>query len=227
MRKLVIFGLKDVARIAARVFAVDGGYDVVAFTADREYWESDTVDGHPVVDYASLAETHPPETHDLFVGISYGNMNRNRSHVTARARAAGYTLGRYISPRASVWADTVGDNVLIMENVVIQPFCTVGNNVFIWPSTVVVHHTVVGPDCYIGPLAFIGGNCTIGEGSVIGPQSIIASQHAVGARNFIGAGSRIYTDTSDDALYVGPGSKPARVTTDRMPLALARRLFNQ
>lgn len=225
-KPLVIFGTKDVAQVAACYFDAGSDYRVAAFTVDARYLEEERLLGRPVVPWERLPEIFPPESHPLFVAVSYGAFNRNRQHLIARAKQAGYRLASYVSDRATVTGAVLGDNLLITESVSVQPFSRIGDGTFLWPHTVVAHHAVVGECGYIGPHAFVGGNAVVGEGCVIGPHATLASCRRVGSHCFLGAGTRIFTNLGDGALVLEPGSRAAPYTTATAPKVIADRLFN-
>src|ERR1700730_16001278 len=116
MRKLVIFGTRQIAEVCSYYFEHDSAYQVIAFTVDGSFLDATQFRGLPVVAWEDVAKLFPPGEHDLFVAIGYGKMNKLRAEKFAEAKARGYTLARYVSSKAFTWPDlTVGENTFVME----------------------------------------------------------------------------------------------------------------
>ena len=62
------------------------------------------------------------------------------------AKALGYTLASYVSPRAVWWPQTtaIGENCFIQELNNIQPQVKLGDDVFLWAGNHIGHHSVIG-----------------------------------------------------------------------------------
>ena len=101
MSDVVLFGLGDFARVARVYLDVDSAHRVVAFTANERYIESDELDGLPVVPFESLAESHPPERHPMFVAIGFSGVNRARREVYEECKERGYELITYVNSKAT------------------------------------------------------------------------------------------------------------------------------
>jgi sugar O-acyltransferase (sialic acid O-acetyltransferase NeuD family) len=217
MRDVVIFGMGQVAEVIWHYLTEEGGRNVVAFTVDAEFRTADEVFGVPVVDFETVQEKHPPATHEMFVAVSFKGVNKLREAKVAEAEAKGYTLASHVSPHATVWSKFVAQpNTIIMENNVIQPFVTVGRNVIMWSGNHIGHHTRIGDNCFIASHAVVSGNCEIGPGTFIGVNATLRDNITIGARNVIGAGALILKSSEDNAVFIGPATEPAKVTSDRL-----------
>ena len=189
----------------------------MAFTVDAAFRTADEVFGLPVVNFEDVAERYPPDTHEMFVAISFKGVNKAREAKVAEAEAKGYTLTSHVSPHATVWSKFVANpNTIIMENNVIQPFVTVGRNVIMWSGNHIGHHSRIGDNCFIASHAVISGNCQIGPGTFIGVNATLRDNITIGARNVIGAGTLILQSSPDNAVFIGPATEASRVTSDRL-----------
>src|SRR5687768_15554885 len=101
MAKIVIFGAGDIAKLAHHYFTTDSEHEVVAFTVDHAYRESDEMLGLPVVDFEQVRELYPPRAFGMFIGLSYTQLNRARAEKYHAAKELGYSLVSYISSRCS------------------------------------------------------------------------------------------------------------------------------
>ena len=154
MDKVVLFGNGQIASVVYYYLTYDSPYEVVGFTVDRSHIQEESLFGLPIVPFEDVQSIFPPDEYKMFVSISYRQVNKLRAAKYYEAKEKGYRLISYISSKASIWTGLViGDNCLIMENNVIQPFVEVGNNVIIWSGNHIGHHTVIKDHCFL-PLMF-------------------------------------------------------------------------
>lgn len=209
MKPVVVFGLGDFARIAAVYLDADSPHEVVAFTADAERIDAPELLGRPVVPFETLAETHPPETHSMFVAIGFSGVNSARATVYERAKAAGYELVSYVSSQAMLVADVpIGDNCFVFESNVIQPFVRIGNDVILWSGNHVGHHSTIEDHVFVASHAVISGNVTVGASSFVGVNATIRDGVTIAPRCVIGAGALIMGDTEEGGVYAVKGTEP-------------------
>lgn len=216
-RPIVIFGTGELAQLALFYFTHDSPRNVVAFTMNRSYVTDHEFQGLPLVAFEDIERHYAPERFDLFVAIGYTALNSMRAQRCAEAKARGYCLATYISSRASTWPDlAVGENCLIMEGNVLQPFVRVGNNVIMFCSSVVSHHVEIGDNCFIGSEATICGGVRIGANSFIGANATIREHLRIGEDCIIGAGALILSDTAAGSGYLGSATADSGIPSRRL-----------
>ena len=216
-RRLVVFGAKQIAEVCAFYFDHDSGYEVVAFTVDGEFLEAGTCAGRPVVSFEEIASAYPPESHDLFVAVSYQKMNRVRAEKCAAAHALGYTLARYVSSKAITWPTlSVGENTFVMEANVVQPFATIGSNTIVWSGNHIGHHSRIGDHCFLASHIVVSGGVAIGNHCFIGVNATLRDGISVADRCLIGAGATLLNDTKPDEVYAAAATEPSRVPSSRV-----------
>lgn len=184
MDKVVIFGIGDNAELAKYYFENDSKYEVVAFTVDKEYETNELFHGLPVVSFENLEEYYSPEEVMLFIAIGYTNMNEIREIKYLDGKKRGYKFANYLSSRANILTDKIGENNFILEDNTIQPYVEIGNNCFI------TSHVVISGRCIIEDNCFLGVNCTIRD------------QTRIGYKSLIGAGAWISEDTEEYGVYL-------------------------
>lgn len=208
MKKLVIFGNSQMAELVHFYFRKDSDYKIGSFCVDAEYLKESTFLGLPVIAAEEIQKSCPPADYDCFVALSYAKLNQVRKLKYQEIKNKGYTLARYICSKAHYWNENeIGDNTLILEDVIIQPFVKIGSNVFIWSGNHIGHHTTVGSHTFITSHVVIGGGATIGEECFIGINATIRDHISIGDRCIIGAGASIMKNTEPDGLYVSPSTK--------------------
>lgn len=206
--RLIIFGTGELAEVAEFYFQRDSSYEVVAFTATADAVGAREFHGKPLVAFETLATTHPPGDHELFIAVGYSKMNRLRADFFTAAKTMGYRCATYLSSRATHWGDTtIGENCFILEDNTLQPFVTIGDDVVLWSGNHVGHHSTIGSHCFVTSYVVISGYCRIGAYSFIGVNATITENTAVGERNLIGPSSLIQKDTGPDEAYIAERTK--------------------
>jgi sugar O-acyltransferase (sialic acid O-acetyltransferase NeuD family) len=211
-RKLIIIGDSAFAEIACEYFVVDTNYEVVAFSVESPYLTRDQLQGLPVVAFETLDQRYSPIDHDVFVAITYTQLNRLRARFVSMAKARGYSLASYISPRAFLWRNVeVGEHCFVFEDNTLQPFVKIGDNVVLWSGNHIGHHSVVRSNCFISSHVVISGFCDIGENSFLGVNCTLANNVTISKDNWIGLGVTITRNTEPNQLFKGEQPEPAKV----------------
>ena len=208
-KDLIIFGVGDYARIAHTYLERDSDHRTVAFTVNREYIADDHLHGVPVVAFETLAQSHPPERHDMLVAAGFSGVNSLRTRIYEETKALGYEHISYMNSKAMQWGDVeIGDNTFIFEANVLQPNVRIGNNVVLWSGNHIGHDTTIGDHCFIASHAVISGNVTIGHSCFIGVNATFRDGVTVAPRCVIGAGALIMKDTEEGAVHAVRGTPP-------------------
>ena len=217
--KLVLFGTGDIARLAHVYFSTDSEHEVVAFTVDREYCDSDRFRDLPLVPFDEVVKRYPPPAHAMFIAVSYAQMNRVRMEKYAAAKAKGYQLPSYVSSRCTYLSEhSVGDNCFILEDNTIQPFVRIGNNVTLWSGNHIGHDAVIEDHCFLASQIVVSGRVRIGQACFIGVNATLRNAIAIAPRTLIGAGAVIMKDTEEGAVYLAPRPTVAEKRSDEIQL---------
>lgn len=219
MKKLVIFGAGDIARLAHHYFTHDSPHEVAAFVVDRAFRQGDTFQGLPLIDAEDVTNRYPPSDYDMFVAMSYAKMNAVRAGKYASMKAAGYRLVSYVSSRCSYLSQTPpGDNCFILEDNTVQPFVTIGNNVTLWSGNHIGHDVTIEDHCFITSHVVISGWVRIGTRSFIGVNATLRNSITIAAETLIGAGAIIMKDTKPKQVYLPERAKLFSKSSDEIEL---------
>jgi sugar O-acyltransferase (sialic acid O-acetyltransferase NeuD family) len=208
VKKLIIFGLSNIAECAYEYFTHDSNYEVCAFSVDANYIDDTKKElfGLPIVALEDIVNLYPPQQHDIFVAVGSQKLNRLRTEKAKEVQNLGYGLASYISSRTFIWPNVeIGEHAFIQEDNTIQPFVKIGSNVVLWAGNHIGHASVIEDNCFITSHVVISGHCYIGKNSFIGVNAALADTVKVGSDNFIGMGVNIVRNTKDDQVY-----KPAK-----------------
>lgn len=205
--RLVIYGIGPLGRLMHYYFSCASDYTVAAFCADRAFLLAEEFCGLPALAFEDLAQSHPPADFHLFVAIGYKRM-RDRQRLFERAKAAGYTLANFTSPRAAIHPPCeLGENNVFMDQVLIEPFATIGDNNIFWSGTIVSHDCVVGSHNYLSAKVILGGRSKLADGCFLGNGACTINDIDVGPEAMLLSGAYALRDCTAFTKYLG---NPAR-----------------
>lgn len=204
MSKVIIFGLQDYAELALFYLEKDSTHKVVAFCVNKEYIPEDQqFHGYPVLAFEDVEQTHLPKDFCFFAPMSPKNMNRDREHVFNEIRAKGYKMISYISSKATVFNNEIGENCFILENNTLQPFTRIGNNVVLWSGNHLGHHSHINDHVTFTSHVVMSGHCEIGAYSFLGVNSTLRECTRLGEGSFIAMASAVMKNTEPWSVYRG------------------------
>ncbi len=217
MNKLILFGNGRYAESVYYALSCDSPFEVAAFTVDAAYLTQATLAGLPVVPFENVEAVFPPDEYDMLVPLSFQRLNRLREEKYNQAKAKGYALVNFISPRAVTMPGLViADNCIVSENASIGACVEIGRNVSVGPNVVIGHHAVIKDHCFIAPGAIILGSVTVGPYSLIGANATVKEKGVIAADSLIGAGVTITTDTREKGVYFGPEAVLLNKSSDEL-----------
>lgn len=203
-KKLIIFGLEEIANVAHEYFTYDSEYEVVAFSVNKEYITSSEFKGCPVVPLEELIVIYPPSDYFVFVAMYSSQLNRNRAKIYNKIKEMGYRLANYISSKCFVWHNVeIGENCFILEDNTLQPFVKIGNNVTLWSGNHIGHSAKIRDNSFISSHVVISGFCEIGKNCFIGVNSAIANNVKIADDNYIAMSTSVNSDTKENQLLTG------------------------
>jgi sugar O-acyltransferase (sialic acid O-acetyltransferase NeuD family) len=207
--KVIIFGIQDYGELAYFYLSNDSAYEVVAFCVNEAYLPADGYyKGVPVVPFENIEEKYPTNEFFFFAPLSPKNMNQVREKIYNEIKKKGYELISYVSSRATVFNNEIGDNCFILEDNTIQPFTKIGNNVVLWSGNHLGHHSEIRDHVTFTSHVVMSGHCIIGENSFLGVNATLRDGITIGKGTLIGMAACITKDTEDWGVYVGnPGKK--------------------
>lgn len=216
-RKIVVFGLGDIAELADFYFENDSGYEVAAFTVDGDYVKSCEFRGRPVVPFEKMSAEFPPEDFEFFAAVSYSKLNRLRREKVSAAQAMGYRAVSYLSSRATVFPGfELRSNNFILEDNTIQPFAKIGSNVTLWSGNHIGHHSVIEDDVFLASHVVVSGGVRIGAGSFVGVNVTIRDHVTIGKQCVLGAGALVLEDLPDYTVVAPRGTERSPVPSTRL-----------
>ena len=217
MTQIVVFGIGQWAELAHFYLTHDSPHEVVAFTVDRDYYDSNSYKGLPVVLFDEVEKRFPPSQFQMFIPVSFKQMNHVRADKYYAAKERGYQLVSYVSSKATTFPDFVcGENCFILEDNTIQPFVKIGNNVVMWSGNHIGHHTVIKDHVMITSHVVISGACIVEPFCFFGVNATVRDETTVARETLVGMGSTIVKDTQEFEVYKAGGTRPTGFRSDQV-----------
>ena len=219
MASVVIFGAGDIAKLAHFYFSRDTEHRVVGFTVDAAFRRQPTMAGLPLVDFETVERDFPPAECQMFVALSYAEMNQLRARKYSEAKSRGYTLASYVSSRCTNLAEhPFGDNCFILEDNTIQPFVRIGSNVTLWSGNHIGHDSIIEDHVFVSSHVVISGHVRVGAYSFLGVNATIRNGIVIAPQSLIGAGAVVMADTDERGAYVQRPATRLDKTSDQVKL---------
>lgn len=204
MKAVVIVGAGETADIAYEYFTCDSVRQVVAFAVESAFRQESVRHGLPVINFEEITALYPPETHEVFIAVSYVHLNRLRERLFDSVKALGYRCATYVSSKAFVWRTAqIGENCMVFENNVIQHGVRIEDNVILWSGNHVGHQSVIRRSAYIASHAVVSGYCDIGPRCFIGVNSTIVENTRIAEDCLIAAAAVVTKNTKPFGIYQG------------------------
>lgn len=217
MANVVIFGIKDFSELAHYYLEHDSPHKVVAFSVNRDYLpEGSIFRGLPVVAFEEVQKIYPPSDYLFFAPMSPTKMNRVRADVYKAIKEKGYSLISYVSSKATIFDNQIGDNCFILEDNTIQPFTTIGNNVVLWSGNHIGHHSVIHDHVTFTSHVVMSGHCDIGSFSFFGVNSTLRDGLKIAEGSFVAMAAAVVEDTEPWGVYKGNPAVKSNVPSTKI-----------
>lgn len=219
-QKVVIFGTNSLAANALAFYKEDDEHEVVALTVTADCYTDTHFYGYPVVFFEELTEKYPSSEYKVFVAVGYSDLNRARERVMGIVKEAGYELASCISPKANVYAESLGENVYIYPGCTVEPYVKIGDGVVICSNTYIAHFCQISDYTYISGGTTIAGTSSIGHHSIIGCNSTVGANISLGEFNFLGDGALVCHSTEPQSVYIPQQTQVGPLKAEKMKVML-------
>jgi sugar O-acyltransferase (sialic acid O-acetyltransferase NeuD family) len=217
VQKVVLFGNGQMTSMIHFYLSHDSTFQVVAFTVDGDQIKETTLFGLPVIAFEEIENRYPPDEVDMSIPISYRRVNQLRAEKYGQAKEKGYRLINYVSSKATIWPDlTMGDNCIVLEGCIVQPFAEIGNDVIMGCNSLVGHHSVISDHCFLAPGSVTLGNVRVGSYCFLGANSTVRDGVTLSGECVVGAGVTIGRNTKDREVYIDGQTDPLAKRSDEL-----------
>ena len=205
MGKVIIFGNTQSAELALYYLQNDSEHEVAGFTVEEQYIKEPEFHGLPLVPFETVEQQFSPSEYLFFAPMTAAGMNQVRARVYEQGLEKGYKYISYISSRATVLTDKIGENCFILEDNTIQPFVKIGNDVVLWSGNHIGHHSEIKDHVYFTSHVVLSGRCVVGEYSFFGVNATIRDGCTLGEGTLVAMGANI-TKAKTDSWSIWKGN---------------------
>ena len=208
MAKIIIFGIQDFAELAYYYLKNDSEHEVVAFCVNEKYLPEHCYFYElPIIAFETIEKTYPAKQYSFFAPMSPQKMNKLRQEIYDNIKFKGYNLISYISSKATLFDNSIGDNCFILENNTIQPFTTIGNNVILWSGNHIGHHSIIKDHVMFTSQVVLSGHCIVNQYCTLGVNSTIRDGLTLAEGTFVAMGACVIKNTDPWSIYKGNPAK--------------------
>jgi sugar O-acyltransferase (sialic acid O-acetyltransferase NeuD family) len=215
-KKIIFFGIGNLTDVVFYYFKKLHYAEVAAFTVDENFMSTDSHLELPLINFKEIEKYFPPNAYELLIPLSPNKMNKLRENKFTEAKLKGYTLANFIHPSVLYESVDIGENNIIFENVILQPFSKIGNNNVIWSSSYIGHHVVIGDNNWVSAGTVIGGESIIKNNCFIGINTALKNNLILENETFIGMGLNINRNTKLKEVFTGESLTAHKITSDRL-----------
>jgi sugar O-acyltransferase (sialic acid O-acetyltransferase NeuD family) len=213
MADVVIFGIGDYAEQAHYYLSTDSPHRVVGFSVTSEWRKESRFHDLPLVPFEEIDKAFPPSEVSFFLPMSGRRMNRDRERFYKEAKSKGYSLISYVSSRAILCDNKIGENCFIFEGANLQPFAEVGDDSIVWCQTHVGHHSLIGDHVFISAGVTVSGRCRIGPYCYLSAHALIDANVTLAEGTLAALASVITRDTTPWGIYTGQPARRRKVSS--------------
>ncbi len=219
MAKVIIFGNTLSAELAHYYLTNDSEHQVVAFSVHEQYLNSppepeSNRPNIPMVAFENIESIYPPNEYQFFAPLTEKNMNRFRAGVYDQIKEKGYKMISYISSKATVLTDKIGDNCFILEDNTIQPFVTIGNNCVLWSGNHIGHHGTIGNHVFFTSHVVLSGRCIVGDYCFFGVNATIRDHSIIAEGTLVAMGSNLTKQKTEPwSIWKGNPAEASKISS--------------
>lgn len=203
MKRLIIYGLGDFAKLVRHLAESNNEYSVIGFCADAEFINQDKHLGLPVFPFDAVRDGCIENDAELIVAAGYKSMI-SREKMFERAKSTNLKIASLISKHAHVDATAkIGENTIIFPGAQVEPWVNIGKNCVIWTSAVLCHDSSIADHCFLAAQSLVGGRAKIGNRSFLGFNSTVLQDISIGNDCLVGAKSLVTKSISDSEKHCG------------------------
>jgi len=202
-RGLIIVGTSEFSEYVYRTIIKEKAAHVVAFALDKEYMSSDTFNELPIVCIDDLNNVFDMCSMEVLLTTGYKKMNEGRRELYLKFNELGYNIASFISSRAIVDSEEIGEGCIIMPMAYIPPFTKLGICNVINVYSILGHTSYIGNFNWFSGNVTMGGNVSVGDNCFIGMNSLLKNGIHIASKTLIGAFSYMGDDSNEGLSYMG------------------------
>ena len=218
MRPVIIIGTTSFSAMFRKIIETEK-YKVLGFSTRRAFcMGGGKLEGLDVFPFEDLASHFDMKEVQCLNTIGYSQMNGIRAKMFLDILNAGYDNMTFISSRANVYSNEIGQGSIIMPGAFVGPDVKLGTSCVVYSNVSLTHHISVGNYCFIGSGTVVGGGTRIENNCFLGLNSTIKNRIHLAPYTLVGSGSNVIRSVDSEAcVCVG---NPAKVIEGKKSLEI-------
>ncbi|MBK2028542.1 hypothetical protein IB655_05635 [Francisella noatunensis] len=214
MMKVVIYGNGKIAKVVYQF--VKKKFEVVAFTVERKYKNSDAIEGVPLIEFEDIQNQCDPKEHKMLIAVGYVQMNNIRERKYQEAKKKGFSFINYIHPSVEIHENIeMGENNIVLDHVTIQPYVKIGSSNFVWSNAVIAHGSVIDDTNWITSGVVVSGDAIIKSKCFLGVNATIGNNTVIESESFVGANTLVTKNTAPKDVFISREGEKFRLDSQR------------
>lgn len=201
-RKSIIFGMTPFAKMIRYYIEKYSEIEIVAYTVDAFYKDTDTFDNLPVAAFEEVENQYPSDQYSFILAVGYTHMNSIRKQKYQEIKAKGYRLDNFIHPSVVKENIEIGEGNIILENVTLAYDVKIGNCNIIWNGCQISHESVIGDFNFFSVSSLVAGKTIVKNNCFLGVNSAVRGARVLEDYTLIGAGCYMNYDSIPYGVYV-------------------------
>lgn len=212
--KVVIYGNGKIAKVVYQF--VKKKFEVVAFTVERKYKNSDAIEGVPLIEFEDIQNQCDPKEHKMLIAVGYVQMNNIRERKYQEAKKKGFSFINYIHPSVEIHENIeMGENNIVLDHVTIQPYVKIGSSNFVWSNAVIAHGSVIDDTNWITSGVVVSGDAIIKSKCFLGVNATIGHNTVIESESFVGANTLVTKNTAPKDVFISREGEKFRLDSQR------------
>ncbi len=218
MKKIIIFGIGQIAEALTDAIEFEKKYEILAYTADNRFIKNQKFKNKPIIPIDEITKNFDKEDFYFLTAVGFKKLNKHRQRIYEMLKQKGFSFTNFISSEARLVNAKYGENNIIFEFNNLQSNVSIGNNNIIWSGNHVGHHTKIGNNCFITSHVTISGSVTIEDNCFLGVNSTIKDNILIEKETIVGAGSLILKNIKKNSVLSSGQSGLSKVSSDKLKM---------
>ena len=141
---------------------------------------------------------------EILIAIGYTKMNELREKIYTMLKKDSFSICTWISSKAIVYSDTIGEGTIILPNVMVGPGCKIGKCNFFESSVSLSHDNMIGDFNFFSTNCVLGGFAEIKNHCFMGLNCTVKSDICINDYTLLGSGSNMLNNSKRGGIFWQP-----------------------
>ena len=218
MKKIIIFGIGEIAEALTDAIEFEKKFEILAYTVDDKFIKKEKFKNKPIIPINEILKNFEKDKFYFLTAIGFKKLNKDRQRIYEMLKQKGFLFTNFVSSEARLVNARYGENNIIFEFNNLQSNVSMGNNNIIWSGNHIGHHSKIGNNCFITSHVTISGSVVIEDNCFLGVNSTIKDNILIERETIIGAGSLILKNIKKNSILSSGQSELSKISSDKFKM---------